>query len=104
MSKDGRYLLANVSQKAPRVSLWDLERKECINKYRGHRQEICIIKVAFGGINENLVLCGSEDSCIFVWNREKGDLLAKIEGHTLMANAVHWSPTDPYIFASASDD
>lgn len=65
---------------------------------------MCIIKTAFGGANEYLILCGSEDSSIYIWNREKGELLAKIEGHSLMANAVHWSPSDPYIFASASDD
>lgn len=51
-----------------------------------------------------MVLCGSEDSSIYIWNREKADLLAKIDGHNLMVSAVHWSPTDPYIFASASDD
>jgi WD40 repeat protein len=97
-------LLANVSQKSPRVTLWDLDKRECINKYRGHKQENNIIKPAFGGVNENIILCGSEDSCIYVWNRDKGDLLAKIEGHTLMVSAVHWSPSDPYVFASASDD
>jgi WD40 repeat protein len=63
-----------------------------------------IIKAGFGGVNEHLVLCGSEDSCVYIWNKEKGDLLARIEGHALMANSVHWHPSDPYIFVSSSDD
>jgi len=41
-----------------------------------------VIKAAFGGINENLVVSGSEDSCVYIWNKEKGDILAKLEGHT----------------------
>lgn len=36
MSKDGRYLLTNVSLKTPRIDLWDLESKECVRKYKGH--------------------------------------------------------------------
>lgn len=63
-----------------------------------------IIKCGFGGVNESLVICGSEDSFIYIWNKEKGDFIAKIEGHTQIVNAVHWNPSDPYIFASASDD
>ena len=104
LSKDGKYLLTNISLKQPRLDLWDLERKECVNRYRGHKQENCIIKSSFGGVNENLIICGSEDSFIYIWNREKGDLLAKIEGHTSIVNAVHWNPVNHYIFASASDD
>ena len=41
-----------------------------------------IIKCSFGGVNENLVVSGSEDACIYIWNRDKGDLLSKLEGHS----------------------
>jgi WD40 repeat protein len=41
-----------------------------------------IIRCAFGGYNEAFVACGSEDSIIYLWSKEKGDLIAKIEGHT----------------------
>lgn len=37
LSKDGKYLLANVSLKNPRLTLWDLDKRECINKYKGHK-------------------------------------------------------------------
>jgi WD40 repeat protein len=70
----------------------------------GHAQALCILKPAFGGVNESLVACGSEDSCVYIWNKEKGEILTKLEGHTQIVNMVHWNPTDPYIFASASDD
>lgn len=37
LSKDGRYLLANVSLKNPRLDLWDLDKRECVRKYKGHK-------------------------------------------------------------------
>ena len=76
LSKDGRYLLANLSFKLPRLEIYDLDRKgEVVARYRGHKQEMFIVKCAFGGVSEGFVMCGSEDSCIYIWNRDKGDLL-----------------------------
>jgi len=97
-------LLANVSLSEPRLDLWDLNRKEVVQKFKGHKQELNIIKTSFGGVSENVVMSGSEDSFIYIWNKEKGEILARLEGHTQGVNAVHWNPADPYIFASASDD
>ena len=47
---------------------------------------------------------GCEDSYIYIWNKEKGDQLARLEGHNSIVSAVDWSPTEPYLFASVSDD
>ena len=63
-----------------------------------------IIRIAFGGANENLIVSGSEDSNVYVWNRDKGDLLAVLEGHSEMVNCVHWNPRDPMVLLSGSDD
>jgi hypothetical protein len=52
LSKDGRYLLANVSLTKPRIEYWDLDRGECMKKYRGHHQVNYILKPIFGGANE----------------------------------------------------
>jgi WD40 repeat protein len=82
LSRDGRYLLANESLKMPRIVLYDLNRKEVVHRFRGHKQEMFILRCSFGGVNESFVLCGSEDSNIYLWNKEKGDIIAKIEGHT----------------------
>ena len=41
-----------------------------------------ILRCGFGGVNDGFVVSGSEDGCIYLWNKEKGDLIAKIEGHT----------------------
>jgi WD40 repeat protein len=82
LSRDGRFLLANISLKSPKIELYDLNRREAVHRFRGHKQEMFIIRCAFGGYNEAFVVCGSEDSIIYLWSKEKGDLIAKIEGHT----------------------
>ena len=39
-----------------------------------------VLKCSFGGANEGFVLCGSEDATVSIWNKEKGDIVAKIGG------------------------
>jgi WD40 repeat protein len=90
LSKDGRYLLANVSLKQPRLELFDLatpKRAELVRRYKGgHEQQMFVLRCAFGGASESFVLCGSEDATVSIWNKDKGDIIAKIgsncDGHS----------------------
>lgn len=41
---------------------------------------------------------------MYIWHRETGQLLARIDGHTAMVNCIAWNPKYPYMLASASDD
>lgn len=87
--------------------MYDLNRKEVVQKFKGHKQQIYLIKCDFGGVNESFVVAGSEDAFIYLWNKEKGDHIAKIggeKGHTQVVNQISWNPTDSFLFASASDD
>jgi WD40 repeat protein len=65
----------------PRIECWDLVKGICTKKYRGHEQKDYVLRPSFGGASERLVLCGSEDSLIYIWCRETTELLAKIQGH-----------------------
>lgn len=81
LSQDGRSLLCNVSMTKPRIELWDLNSGLCAKKYRGHQQKDYVLRPVFGGANERLVLCGSEDSQVYIWCRETTELLVKVSGH-----------------------
>ena len=88
----------------PRIENWDLEKGLCVKKYRGHQQKDYVLWPAFGGANERLVMCGSEDSLVYIWSRDTAEILLKISGHFQIVNSVHWHPKNPTLFASASDD
>ena len=81
LSQDGKHLLCNVSMVKPRIESWNLDTGVCVKKYRGHMQKDYVLRPTFGGANDRLVLCGSEDSLVYIWCRESTELLAKIAGH-----------------------
>jgi len=107
LSADSRYLLLNVtSPTRAEVQLWDLEESPTVRvqKYRGHKHARYVIRSRVGGNREGLVVCGSEDSQVFLWHRDSGALMATLSGHSATINSVTWNPADASIFASASDD
>jgi WD40 repeat protein len=113
LSRDSKYLLVNVSSQSAafvglypvqEIHLYDVENKKLIQKYTGQKQSRFVIRSCFGGANQNFILSGSEDSLMYLWHRQSGSLLRKYEGHTGSVNCVDWSPIDPYLFVSASDD
>eukprot|EP01132_Coremiostelium_polycephalum_P000771 gene771-956_t len=102
MSNDCKYVLVNTSNQE--IHLWDLEKKIIVQKYRGQKQGRFVIRSCFGGVDQAFVLSGSEDSMVYIWHRQNGTLLETLSGHTGTVNSVSWSPCDPYLFCSASDD
>lgn len=50
------------------IKLWDLELKECIITFDGHKNEINCIKKA----SDNILISGSSDGSIKIWNIETG--------------------------------
>eukprot|EP01133_Synstelium_polycarpum_P007578 gene7578-8869_t len=100
LSDDCKYVLINTSNQE--IHLWDLERKNIVQKYRGQRQSRFVIRSCFGGVDQAFVLSGSEDSNIYIWHRQNGTLLETLSGHEGTVNSVCWSPTDPYLLIHAN--
>lgn len=75
-----------------------------MQKYKGHSQEKFVLQCCFGGRLEDLVLCGSEDGAIFIWNKMHGTLLTSITGHIGPVNVLSWSPLNSLSFISGGDD
>ncbi|KNC96976.1 uncharacterized protein SPPG_09504 [Spizellomyces punctatus DAOM BR117] len=101
IADDCQHVLVNLS--IQEVHLWDLEEKRLVRKYVGQKQGRFVIRSCFGGLHQNFVLSGSEDSLVYVWHRERGVLIESLPGHTGCVNCVSWNPKRN-MFASASDD
>ena len=58
-------------------------------KYFGHIQKNATITCVFGGMKEEFILSGSEDSFIYIWMRKYEESpVYKIEGHTGIVNSI----------------
>ena len=104
ISLDKKFMLINISLIHPELQVWDLQLNQFIKRYTGHLQKKYYIKSVFGGYGQSFVASGSEDALIYIWNRSTEVLLNKLSGHTSIVNCVAWSPTDPSLLISGSDD
>jgi WD repeat-containing protein 26 len=107
LSLDARTLLVNTLGNVvelPEIHIWDLEQKRICKRFKGFKQERYVIRACFGGFDQMLVICGSEDNLVYMWERHSGEVLARLEGHSATVNSVAWCPSDPNVFASGSDD
>jgi len=102
ISKDGRLALLNIATQG--VHLWDLQDRILLRKYQGVRQGNYVNHGTFGGPNEEFLASGSEDSKVYLWHRRYERPIMIFSGHTRTVNCVSWHPTQPLLFASASDD
>ncbi|KAI5816950.1 WD40-repeat-containing domain protein [Pyronema omphalodes] len=102
LTKDSKYVVINTG--AGELIMVDLETGEVVKRFVGQVQDKFVIRGCLGGADENFVLSGSEDSTIYVWKKETGELVEKLAGHNGIVNCVHWNPVNPYMFASSGDD
>lgn len=102
ITKDSKYLLVN--KQDGEAGVFDIASRTFVQKYKGHSGGEYLIRSDFGGANENFVVSGSEDGSVFIWHKNSGHSVAKLDGHRPRCNAVAWSPTDPCLLASCGDD
>ncbi|KAG8163534.1 hypothetical protein KVR01_006831 [Diaporthe batatas] len=102
ITKDSKYLLVNLQDGEARV--YDIASRTCVQKYKGHSGGEFLIRSNLGGANENFVVSGSEDGNVYIWHKNSGHVVAKLDGHRPRCNAVAWSPTNTCLLASCGDD
>ncbi|ORX71360.1 WD40 repeat-like protein [Linderina pennispora] len=91
LTADSRYCLVGLFK--GELHLWDL-RTQVVP---------IVIRSGFAGVDDRFVVVGSEDSLVFVWNRNTGNLLARLKGHARTVNGFAWS-TGLAALATISDD
>ncbi|KAL9110116.1 MAG: hypothetical protein Q9227_005310 [Pyrenula ochraceoflavens] len=103
VTADSRYML--ISTSGNEIQLLDIQTTDVVRRYQGQQQGKFVIRSTLGGAAENFVVSGSEDSYIYVWHKENGQLVEALRGDDLgCVNAVSWNPHNPGMFASAGDD
>ncbi|CAL0315861.1 unnamed protein product [Lupinus luteus] len=103
LSKNNKFLLVSLLNQE--IHLWNIEGDpKLVGKYKGHRRTRFIVRSCFGGFKQGFIASGSEDSQVYIWHRNSGELIEALPGHSGAVNCVSWNPTNPHMLASASDD
>ena len=99
----GKFILINMSKLFPKILLYNLEKTKTEDKYFGHSQNNMIIKCSFAGNYDQYIISGSEDGCVYLWERKTpGKAKYCFKGHFGVVNTVEML-YDDMIF-SGSDD
>ncbi|XP_057964084.1 WD repeat-containing protein WDS homolog isoform X2 [Malania oleifera] len=103
ISGDSKFLMVNLNSQE--IHMWDIagKWKEPL-KYLGHEQRQYVIRSCFGGLNSKFIASGSENSKVYIWNRQNSKPIEVLSGHLMTVNCVSWNPKRPQMLASASDD
>ncbi|KAI9362948.1 WD40-repeat-containing domain protein [Zopfochytrium polystomum] len=100
MSPNGSRLLSSSKDNSNR--LWDLRTVQPVMRYKGHQNTSKnFIRSGFAG--ESLIVGGSEDGIMHIWDAEKGTLLSRLSGHGGAVYSASWNPVQSF-FCSCSED
>ncbi|KAJ5128535.1 hypothetical protein N7448_002254 [Penicillium atrosanguineum] len=103
ISRNSKHVLVNLTE--GQIQLVDMEAAVVVQRYIGQEQGVYVIRSTFGGAAEKFVVSGSEDSRVYIWQKEDGNLVKVLKGHIAgCVNSISWNPTNPSMFASAGDD
>ncbi|CAI4057045.1 hypothetical protein N7582_000762 [Saccharomyces uvarum] len=110
---ESRHLVL-VSLQDNELQMWDYKENILIQKYFGQKQQHFIIRSCFA-YNNKIVMSGSEDGKIYIWDRIRGNLISVLSGHSTLinnsskpvgknCNVVASNPVDKEMFVSGGDD
>jgi len=100
VSSDGKYMISCSKDNSNR--LWDVRMIRPVRRFRGHQNTSKnFIRASF--LNDSLIVGGSEDGVIYIWDTDTGDLIQKLRGHSETVYCSVWN-SNQSMLCSCSDD
>ncbi|KAJ3298013.1 hypothetical protein HK104_011237 [Borealophlyctis nickersoniae] len=100
MNSNGTLLLSSSKDNSNR--LWDIRMVRPVRKFRGHQNTSKnFIRAAFAG--DSMVVGGSEDGQVYLWDVDTGDILQTLAAHKGIVYSASWNARRS-LFVSCSDD
>jgi len=97
-SLDGTLLVSGSNDKT--IKLWDVQTGGVIKTFYGHTEVVLSVSIS---ADNTMIASGSEDKAIYLWDIGM-EQYSVIEGHRGCINTVNFSPTNPQLLISASED
>ncbi|RIB15535.1 WD40-repeat-containing domain protein [Gigaspora rosea] len=100
MNFNGTKLLSCSKDNSNR--LWDVRTGRPITRLKGHQNTSKnFIRARFA--NKPLIVGGSENGVVYIWDQDTGEVLQKLRGHVGIVYDTTWNPKQN-LFVSCSDD
>ncbi|CAG8769321.1 31346_t:CDS:2, partial [Racocetra persica] len=100
MNFNGTLLLSCSKDNSNR--LWDVRMVRPVTRFKGH-QNTSKNFIRAGFANKPLIVGGSEDGVVYIWDQDTGEVLQKLRGHAGIVYDTIWNPKQN-LFVSCSDD
>eukprot|EP00899_Mesostigma_viride_P000063 jgi/Mesvir1/10057/Mv12126-RA.1 len=106
LNASGSKLLSGSKDNSNR--LWDVRQARPIRRFKGHlNTSKNFVRSGFGP-NEELIVGGSEDGLVYVWDLETGELLQRLgarqtDRHSMIAYRAVWSPQQSLLVSCSHD-
>ncbi|KAK9787482.1 hypothetical protein WJX73_000111 [Symbiochloris irregularis] len=73
-------------------------------RYGGHINKETVKDVSFVGPHDEVVAAGSDNGCMYLWDRRTGRLLAALRGDGCIVNCIAGHPHEPVLASCGIDD
>ena len=85
------------------MRLWDVRAARPLRAFKGHQNTSKSFVRARFGPGRDLVVSGSEDGCVCLWDLTSAEMVHRLRGHTDVAYDAAWSASAE-LLASCSHD
>lgn len=89
LASSGQALIVSSRNNANR--LWDIRNAKAVVTYKGHHNTSANFVRSTFGPNDETVIGGSEDGCVYLWGGQSGAVLHRLHGHESVVYDVDWS-------------